>query len=164
MRCYFRTKKRQFVTKAKKLDKVVQKTQRLRSRKNTKRLLRERALEESTSINEENKVKYREIITAEYMSSEDTASDDQVNADMDSNESGSENEQPVPRAKKFTIKRLQWRSNELDKLMTILDKKIARKRGSRGNGMVFERVRGSVHSQRTAPLDAPKWALNEHTQ
>lgn len=95
------------------------------------------------------------------MSSEDTASDDQVDADLDSNESGSENEPPVPRAKRFTVKSLQWRSSELDKLMTVLDKKITRKRGSRGNGMAFERIRGSVQSQRPAPLDAPRWTLNE---
>lgn len=94
----------------------------------------------------------------DYMSSEHSMSD----VDADLGESASDSDLEVDRAvqpRKFTVNRLKWRSGDVDKFFVSLDKKISRKRRAQGQRMVFERCEG-VASSRTAPLDAPAWAVN----
>ncbi|XP_048589294.1 uncharacterized protein LOC5518139 isoform X3 [Nematostella vectensis] len=75
MHVHFRTKKREHVTKANDSYDATLNRQRKRSRLNTKTTLRKKTLRESSSINEERKGKYFEIMSVGYMSSEHTGSD-----------------------------------------------------------------------------------------
>ena len=124
-----------------------------------KRRLRLSALDNSTSIPPERKKKCKEVMQNDYMSSEHSMSEDDVS---EQNESGSDSdtEQDVPKARKFSVNKLTWRSGEVDNLFKALDKKVLRKQHAQGKRMRFERCAGVV-SPRTAPLDAPAWAIKK---
>lgn len=76
-------------------------------------------------------------MTSEYMSSEHSMSESEAShEDLDSD---SDKEPEVPN-KSFSIKKLTWRSEEADKVMATLDRKVGRMRGNKGNLMCFKRV------------------------
>lgn len=108
------------------------------------------------------KGKYKVIMQVDYMSSEHSMSD--MDADLGGHgESGSDSDLEIDRAvqpRKFAVNSLNWRSEEVDKVFTSLDKRTSRKRRAQGKRMLFERCKGVV-SSRTAPLDAPAWVVKE---
>ncbi|XP_068691096.1 uncharacterized protein [Montipora foliosa] len=132
MRVHFKTKKRQ----------------------HKKRTNHKKALRESTSINEADKEKFRSVLTADYMSSEESLSE------PDSQDAGdtSGSDQDVPKKKKLCVRPLPWRSVEVNTLIVRLDRKIIRKRTPRSSWMSMERTVGPP-STREAPEDAPEFAL-----
>ena len=88
------------------------------------------------------------------MSSDESMSE----SDESSAEMQSDDECGVPKPKVLVVKKLTWRSRELNELMAKLDKKIARKRSQKGQSMLIKRKVGPP-STRMAPMDAPKWAI-----
>ena len=95
------------------------------------------------------------------MSSEHSMTDlDDDISDQDESGSGSDTEQAVPKARKFAVNILTWRSGEVDNLFKVLDKKVSRKQHAQGKRMRFERCEGGA-SPRTAQLDAPAWAVKK---
>ena len=87
-----------------------------------KRLKRQKTLLQSTSIPNEGKSRFKDCLSVEYMSSEHSVSEDNLDQ-----EDSSEDEN-VPRKKKVLIRRpLPWRSQELNTLFLKLDRKANRK-------------------------------------
>lgn len=154
MRVHFKTKKRQHKVVANNKQNEFLKDQRKRSRKNMKRTNRKKALRESTSINEADKEKFRSVLTADYMSSEESLSEPYSQDAGDT--SGSD--QDVPKKKKLCVRPLPWRSVEVNTLMVRLDRKIIRKRTPRSSWRSMERT-VRPPSTREAPEDAPEFAL-----
>ncbi|XP_068712924.1 uncharacterized protein [Montipora foliosa] len=99
MRVHFKTKKWQHKVVANNKQNEFLKEQRKRSRKNMKRTNCKKALRESTSINEADKEKFRSVLTADYMSSEESLSE------PDSQDAGdtSGSDQDVPKKKKNCV-------------------------------------------------------------
>lgn len=144
--------------KEKKVDKELLQKQRARSRINTKRRLRENALANSTSIAD--KKRYSEIMSNEYMSSKYSVSEEETGGELAEASSGEEADHIHSKTRKFAVMKLAWRSEEANKMMTTLDRKVERKRGAKGLRMAFERIRGNV-SSRPTPLEAPAWAIKQ---
>ena len=117
-----------------------------------KRLKRQKALVQSTSISNEEKRRFKDCMNVEYMSSEHSVSED--NADDRENSSEDEN---VPKKKVLCRRPLPWRSQELNNFFVKLDRKANRKRSQRSASMMIERRDGSP-SEREAPDDAPEFA------
>lgn len=74
--------------------------------------------------------------------------------------SDSETETQPKKAKILVHKRLTWRSQDVNTLFRKLDRRISKKRSKRGSSMVIHRREGPP-SDRTAPPDAPAWAVVE---
>ena len=119
-----------------------------------KRLKRAKALRESTTISPEEKQRYLPCMTTDFMSSEESVSEQEEEEDC-SSESDAE---PGSQRKHLCIKPLPWRSRELNDLMARLDRKIARRQSQKSAGMVLKRKQGPP-SMRQAPDDAPEFAL-----
>ncbi|XP_068730553.1 uncharacterized protein [Montipora capricornis] len=154
IRAHFETKKRQKKTSDSNRQGKVREEQRRRSRKNTKRLKRVKALSESTTISPEEKQRYLPCMTADFMSSEESVSEEE---EMEGYSSESDAESASQR-KHLCVKPLPWRSRELNDLMARLDRKIARRRSQKSAGMVLERKQGPP-SARQAPDDVPDFAI-----
>jgi len=82
-------------------------------------------------LDEATKKKVEPLLTAEYMSSDETAiedSDDE-SARSDSSEQSTE---PKTKKKKLIKHKLQWRSREMEEMVYSLDRKVNRRRTARG--------------------------------
>ncbi|KXJ16818.1 hypothetical protein AC249_AIPGENE22806 [Exaiptasia diaphana] len=124
----------------------------------SKRVGRVSSLKESTSIGEEEKKKIKMVLKNEYMSSDESVAESEEEA----NSSDSESEMtPVRKTRYFKIRRLTWRSQELDSIFKKLDKRVKRRRTSKGSSMVLERREGQP-SRRQPPHDAPAWAISRN--
>ena len=99
-------------------------------------------------ISEQDKEKYTAILTAQYMSSEESMTDDSDNEEQDQE-----------KKKMFARKTLPWRSDEVDDMFKSLDRKAARRRSERAAAMVVKRRVTVNASVRLAPPDAPRWAI-----
>jgi hypothetical protein len=119
-----------------------------------KRLQRKKALVNSTTFSEEEKEKIQEILMPEFMSSEESMSEDP--SDRDS--SGSDMENNNCSAKVLVVKKLPWRSSDCLAVLKRLDSRVKRKRSQKATSMVMLRRAGGV-SSRQAPEDAPEWAV-----
>ena len=107
------------------------------------------ALKKSTSINDETKEKIAPLLTADYMSSEESAYVDSSN---------SEDDEAEQRRKKRLIRHpLPWRSAEFWRLLESLDRKIDQRRTDRSRSMCLD-VEVGTESTRQAPHDIPDWA------
>lgn len=94
------------------------------------------------------------------MSSEESASEDEMNDHLN-DDSDSEEEECNKRKKKdfFLVKSLPWRSEEVTRLMKVLDKKSKRRKSQKSVNMSLERRVGPP-SKRLAPIDAPDFSIN----
>ena len=92
-------------------------------------------------------------MTKEYMSSEESVSEEELE-DI----SGSDSEAEEPKKKSLCTKPLLWRSEELNLLMVRMNQKIARRLSQRGASMRIQRNPGPS-STRPAPDDAPEFAV-----
>ena len=119
-----------------------------------KRLKRQKALLQSISIPTEEKSRFKDCLSVEYMSSEHSVSEDNLDQ-----ENSSEDEN-FPRKRVLCRRPLPWRSQELNNLFLKLDWKANRKQSQRSSLMTIDRRDGSP-SQRKAPDDAPEFALSE---
>ena len=117
-----------------------------------KRLKRQKALLQSISIPNEEKSRFKDCLSVEYMSSEHSVSEDNLDQE---NSSDDEN---VLRKKVLCRRSLPWRSQELNNLFLKLDQKANWKRSQRSSSMTIDRRDGSP-SEREAPDDAPEFAL-----
>jgi len=115
--------------------------------------MRTKALENTTAFSEDQKKKISEIITNEFMSSEESGSEpDRV--------SGSESDSDAPsRPNILLVKKLAWRSQEASNVFQKLDRRVTRKRTRKGLSMVIERRESTAASNRAPPDNAPQWAL-----
>ncbi|RMX44612.1 hypothetical protein pdam_00002805 [Pocillopora damicornis] len=150
MRVHFRTKRRQEVNKSRNAAQDVLKQQRARSRLNTKKNQRVKALNLSTSLAAEDKDQYIKYMTIDYMSSEHS---------MSESEEGESNNSERPKKKVFCVSSLQWRSPALTQVMHSLDRTSTRRRSAKGANMLVERRRTGIISSRLAPDDADPFAL-----
>lgn len=125
MRVHFRTKQRQQFIRSRNAAQAVLKQQRVRSRLNTKKNQRLKGLNQSTSFTAEEKERYMEFMTVDYMSSEHSMSESEGEQN---GEDGYESPDLEERAKKkvFSVSKLEWRSPALTQVMQSLDRKITR--------------------------------------
>ena len=72
--------------------------------------------------------------------------------------SDSENETASVGKKRLRRHRLPWRSQELQKIIESLDRKLERRRSDRAKAMCLE-IRVGSDSQREVPNNAPEWAI-----
>lgn len=116
-----------------------------------------RALNLSKTLDEPTKEKIRPVFIADYMSSDE--SDVDVAATQVEESSDSENETTTSVGKKRLRRhRLPWRSQELQKIIESLDRKLERRRSDRAKAMCLE-IRVGYDSQREVPNNAPEWAI-----
>lgn len=94
-------------------------------------------------------------MTVDYMSSENTASES-----SSGEENGEESDSEANSPKVLIKHSLRWRSNEVNQLMASLDRRVRKRRGQKGQSMLFERKVGS-NSSRPVPIDAPQWAISQ---
>ncbi len=99
------------------------------------------AMKSSTMLTEESKEKIQQIMTAEYMSSEESGS-------------GDESEGRI-----LVVRPPLWRSEEAKSVIDSLDRKADRRRSERAREMMTRRIVGAG-STRPAP-DGPEWALKQ---
>lgn len=111
---------------------------------------------DSTTFTEAQKEGILKVLKNDYMSSDESLSDDSSD-DIDN--AGSDDSTVVPKTKVLVVKRLTWRSRELNETIKKLDRRVAKRRSPKGNSMRIER-RDGPPSSRQAPEDAPGWALN----
>ena len=110
-------------------------------------------LVKSTSIPEQRKRDLAKFMTAEYMSSEESMSEDELLPPRheDNIDGDSDSDDDTPHRKKVLVCRpLPWRSQELNLVMQMLDRKALRKRSARSTSMMIERRTGAP-SRRPAP-------------
>lgn len=117
-----------------------------------------KGLNQSTSFTAEEKERYMEFMTVDYMSSEHSMSESEGEQN---GEDGYESPDLEERAKKkvFSLSKLEWRSSALTRVMQSLDRKITRRRSSKGRNMLVERRHTGIISSRLAPDDANPFAL-----
>ena len=122
-----------------------------------KKALRQKALHESTSIPEAEKIKIRQaLITTDYMSSEYTVSEDSECPSPGGSDNSDAECSKGP--KEFAVHKLPWRSGEANRIMGSLDKRVKKHRGTKGRSMLYNRKTGA-NSLRGVPEDAPAWAV-----
>ena len=90
-----------------------------------------------------------------YMSSEESLSGPESEEHRGET---SDLDEDIPNKKCLRVRPLSWRSNEVNILMTQLDRKIARRQSQHAKSMVMERIVGQP-SLREAPDNAPRFAL-----
>ena len=98
----------------------------------------------STSLAAEEKKRYMKYMTVDYMSSEQSMSESDVER---------------PKKKVFSVSTLPWRSPELTQVMHSLDRKLMWRRSAKAINMLMERHRSGIISSRPAPHDADAYAL-----
>jgi len=117
-----------------------------------------KALNLSTSLAAEEKERYKQFMTVDYMSSEHSMSESEE--DESNGEDGYESpDLERPKKKVFSVSSLQWRSPALTQVMHSLDRKTTRRRSAKGANMLVERRRAGIISSRLAPDDADPFAL-----
>ena len=94
-----------------------------------------RALNQSRTLDEPTKEKIRPVLTADYMSSDDSEID--VAATRGEQSSDSENETASVGKKRLRRQRLPWRSQEFQKVIESLDRKLERRRSDQAWGEVL---------------------------
>ena len=104
------------------------------------------ALKASTTLSQEEKDKISEIMSIDFMSSEDSGSDTAGNS-SDTMDTG----------RTFIIRPLSWLSDEAKSKLASLDRKACRRKTERGKEMTVQRKMG-MPSMRGAPDNCPEWA------
>ena len=107
-------------------------------------------------MDEPTKEKIRPVLNADYMSSDE--SEVEAAATQGEESSDSENETASNGKKRLCRHRLPWRSQELQRVIESLDRKLERRRSDRAKAMCLEIIVGS-DSQRGVPNNAPEWAI-----
>ena len=110
----------------------------------------------SKTLDEPTKDKIRPVLNADYMSSDESEVD--VSARRGEDSSDSEGESSSTGKKRLRRQKLPWRSEELQKVIESLDRKLNRRRTERVKAMCLEIIEGS-DSQREKPENAPEWAI-----
>lgn len=117
-----------------------------------------RALNQLKTLDDTTKERIRQVLKAEFMSSEESAAENTSVEQASSSESDSEQPSAAARGKKKLIRhKLPWRSQEMQRVMESLDRKIERRRSDRSKGMCLEVVIGE-DSCRAKPENLPEWA------
>ena len=107
-----------------------------------KRLKRQKALLQSISIPTEEKSRFKDCLSVEYMSSEHSVPEDNLDQE---NSSQDEN---FPRKRVLCRRPLPWRSQELNNLFLKLDRKANWKQSQRSSSMTIDRRDRSPERER----------------
>lgn len=99
------------------------------------------------------KAQLEPVLKADYMSSDETASE--ASSVENSDDEGAH--QHVQQGKKLHKHPANWRSAEFEDCILSIDRKITRRRTERGKVMILDTTIGHV-SSRSAPTDCPEWA------
>ena len=118
---------------------------------------RRKALVASRSIDDDTKKKVMEVLKPEFMSSEDSATENEEENESGSDESDNETPRRKQGKKKLIRHTLSWRNRECQNAMESLDRKLQRKRTPRGKAMCL-RVEMGGNSSRPKPDHFPEWA------
>jgi len=120
-------------------------------------------LNESTSIDETVKAKIKPLLKGEYMSSEESAveENDSDHSSSCPNDSDEEREQwsTLKKAKKLIKHPLMYWSREFQSLIESLDRKLERRRTSHSKAMCLP-VEIGMPSKRKKLCDVPEWACD----
>ena len=100
-----------------------------------------------------------EFMTVDYMSSEHSMSESEGEQRDENGYESPDLEEREKKKKVFSVSKLEWRSPALTQVMQSLDRKITRRRSSKGRSMLVERRHTGIISSRLAPVDANPFAL-----
>ena len=89
-------------------------------------------MQRSTTIHETTKVKFAEVLKAEFMSSDESVVENTDNSDSDSDTDG---RSPPTRKKRLIKHKMSWRSREMQAANDSLDRKIDRRCSGRSKAM-----------------------------
>jgi len=103
------------------------------------------------SLAAEEKERYKQFMTVDYMSSEHSMSE------SEEDESNGKNGYESPDLERPSS--LQWWSPALTQVMHSFDRKTTRRRSAKGGNMLVERCSTGIISSRLAPDDADPFAL-----
>ena len=118
---------------------------------------RARVLNQSTTIDDSTKKKVLPVLRAEFMSSEESLLED-TNSESAHSDNSEDHEQPHSNDRKRLMRhKLPWRSQEMQKIIESLDRKLERRRTPRGKAMCLKVVDGK-ESARSPPENLPEWA------
>ena len=115
-------------------------------------------LNQSKTLDDATKEKIRPVLKAEFMSSEESVNEE-IPTDQEHSSSGSDTEEVCPsRGRKKLMKhKLPWRSQEMQRIIDSLDRKLDRRRDDRAKGMCLQTSMGG-DSKREKPDHLPEWA------
>lgn len=103
---------------------------------------RSSVLEKTSQLTQEHKAKYKKVMTMDYMSSEYSVTDDD-GSDM------------------FVASKLEWRSEELNKLFGALDQKHVSRMSRSSRRMLVKRSEANECSRRQPPRKSYSFAVKE---
>lgn len=116
-----------------------------------------RVLNQSTTLDDATKQKIRPVLKAEFMSSEESVIEEIPTDQEHSSGSDIEESRPLRQRKTLAKHKLPWRSQEMQKVMDSLDRKLDRRRDDRAKGMCLQASVGG-NSKREKPDHLPEWA------
>ena len=118
-----------------------------------------RALNQSQTLDDAMKEKIRPVLTADFMSSEESNAEDLPAEENPASSDESDQEVLVTarKRKSLTKHKVPWRSQELQRIIDSLDRKIDRRRGDRAKAMCLDFTIGG-DSTRPIPENVPEWA------
>ena len=102
------------------------------------------------------KKKVRPVLTADFMSSEESNAED-LPAEEDPASSDESNQEVLATAKNLIKHKVPWRSQELQRIVDSLDRKLYRRRGDRAKAMCLDFTIGGDFT-RLIPENVPEWA------
>ena len=105
------------------------------------------------------KEKVRPVLTADFMSSEESNNEDSpAEQDPASSDESDQEVSATPKCRKMLTKhKVPWRSQELQRIIESLDRKLDRRRGDRAKAMCLDFTIGG-DSTRPMPENVPEWA------
>ena len=116
-----------------------------------------RVLNLSKTLDDGTKEKIRPVLKAEFMSSEESVTEEVATDQEHSSESDTGEVCPSRGRKKLIKHKLPWRSQEMQRVIDSLDRKLDRRRDDRAKKMCLETsVEGE--STREKPDHLPQWA------
>ncbi|XP_065887801.1 uncharacterized protein [Dysidea avara] len=156
-RTYFKTRKNRHRKVSSGKQEATAAECRQRQRRHNKAHARKKALRNSTTLDEATKKRVEPLLTAEYMSSDETAIEDSGDESARSDSSERSTDEPKTKKKKLIKHTLSWRSREMEEMVSSLDRKVSRRRTPRGKTMCLEVEVGRA-STRPRPDNVPEWA------
>ena len=115
---------------------------------------RQSACHLSTSLLPPQKARLEPVLTPDFMSSEESASESEPEG-----KGGSGPMVGVRRRRVFVRHPFPWRSNDLNDYFRSLDRKYALRQSNRGKEMMVKRIDGNP-SLRSPPDKYPDWAVD----
>ena len=111
-----------------------------------------------TSLTDTERTKIKSILTVDFVSSEQSMPDDDVNDQLQNQSGSDEGATQITRRKILKKRPLPWQSEMANGYMESLDRKTKRRLSDRSHPILLERGTG-VPSTRQPPAEAHEWAI-----